>query len=983
MRRQVARFSLISLCGWILWAWVMWAWMVLAPSAHASARSGSLDWLTLETPHFSIHFQAGQEAPARRVGYAAEEAHAALIPLVGHTPQEKTQIVLMDRSDLANGFVDSALYNRMILYPVSPTGVGYAGGISPAFEDWIRLLLIHEYTHVLHLDMNLQVARGVRALFGHVPGLTTPVAGMGPMWVEGFAVLQESTFDPAGRARNPLFDMFLRTEALAGMLPSLDQALGHYQRDRWIPAAGVYLYGASFLSYLQETYGSDTLRQIHEEFASYRASRLVTAVRVSLDTELDRLWQDWQTVVSEKARRQARDVQADGLVEGELLHHAAVADMEIDPGYSPDGRFIAYAVQGKGVPGVRLHDLATGRDTQAAVGLAGVLPGLTWAPDGRRITYAQVDEVDGRLVSDLYEVDVATGVQTRLTRGARAYAPAYSPDGKWLTYVERNGLSTRVVAVPTAPFERPTAPGPTAPAPAASILYAPQDGTQVFSLSWSPDGTRLALNLWHPGGYTDIAVAGVGYRGLELSDLRFVTQDRPVDSSPVWSPDGRYILFDSDRLGIYNLYAAEVNTGRLYQLTNVVTGAFNPAVSPSSDEIAYMHYTADGYRLARLDWKSALWKLIPTPANQPGDVRPGKAALLPGNVVRLEGVTSSSIRTDDWSVHPYQPWTTLAPKWWLPVQSSDEAGRQLGLVTSGMDALGAQAFTLDVRYGIDSQHVAGEIFYGHLLSADLGVVLKIVLSDGLRYLDSGTWAVRKSAQVEVSGGRSGVLAESQWRLGWNGWVDQAPRAIGSSPLINELYGGLEWASTDGEGLIWRRRAGRLEATHRFTHLSVSSAGAGRLADVPGRIEAAWGETIAMARSWEWGWNWSAGLSGLTEGFHVGGPEGRYRLRGIDPGSLLGRQYVLGGLHWTTRLRTVERGWSDWPLFVNRLDGSLFVDAGAVWNAGWSGVASVGGELHLVTEPSYGARQLTWRLGVAKPITSEREAKLYLVVDGSF
>ena len=46
-----------------------------------------------------------------------------------------------------------------------------------------------------------------------------------------------------------------------------------------------------------------------------------------------------------------------------------------------------------------------------------------------------------------------------------------------------------------------------------------------------------------------------------------VTHDRAVDGDPVWSPDGRWLYFTSNRTGITNVYAHDLATGALWQVT--------------------------------------------------------------------------------------------------------------------------------------------------------------------------------------------------------------------------------------------------------------------------------------------------------------------------------------------------------------------------------------------------------------------------------
>src|SRR5690606_85264 len=92
---------------------------------------------------------------------------------------------------------------------------------------------------------------------------------------------------------------------------------------------------------------------------------------------------------------------------------------------------------------------------------------------------------------------------------------------------------------------------------------------------WSPSGDRIVSGVWRPGGRSDVLV-------LDTSGavIREITGGGSIDIDPVWSPDERYILFSSDRTGIPNLFARDLQTGRLLQVTNVLTGAFQPDVSP-------------------------------------------------------------------------------------------------------------------------------------------------------------------------------------------------------------------------------------------------------------------------------------------------------------------------------------------------------------------------------------------------------------------
>jgi hypothetical protein len=83
------------------------------------------------------------------------------------------------------------------------------------------------------------------------------------------------------------------------------------------------------------------------------------------------------------------------------------------------------------------------------------------------------------------------------------------------------------------------------------------------------------------------------------SGLRFIIQGNGDSRTGVFTPDGSRIVFSSDRTGIFNLYSYDVSSGSIAQVTNVLGGAFCPAVNASGD-IIYSAYTSGGYKIYRL-----------------------------------------------------------------------------------------------------------------------------------------------------------------------------------------------------------------------------------------------------------------------------------------------------------------------------------------------------------------------------------------------
>ncbi len=105
-------------------------------------------WFTLETEHFAVHGYDEGLAFAQRVARVAEEAYVAINPLLGWTPRERVHIRLLDDVDASNGFASVIPYNAITLLAFPPT----MDSDLAVCDDWVRMLLFHEYAHIAHLD---------------------------------------------------------------------------------------------------------------------------------------------------------------------------------------------------------------------------------------------------------------------------------------------------------------------------------------------------------------------------------------------------------------------------------------------------------------------------------------------------------------------------------------------------------------------------------------------------------------------------------------------------------------------------------------------------------------------------------------------------------------------------------------------------------------------------------------------------------------
>jgi hypothetical protein len=191
-----------------------------AHEAQAAERyDPTLRFRTITTQHFAIHFHQGEQALARRLAWVAEEVHEKLVPRLGSTRSgSKTHVILVDQDDVPNGWAMVFPYNVIQIRAAAP-GVDESIGNT---DDWLRMVFVHEYTHVLHLDRAGGLIGGLRYVFGRAPLLFPNV--FLPQWqIEGIATWSESAFTGRGRIQSGDFRQIVTAAAAAGRFEPVDR----------------------------------------------------------------------------------------------------------------------------------------------------------------------------------------------------------------------------------------------------------------------------------------------------------------------------------------------------------------------------------------------------------------------------------------------------------------------------------------------------------------------------------------------------------------------------------------------------------------------------------------------------------------------------------------------------------------------------------------------------------------------------------------
>jgi serine/threonine-protein kinase len=249
--------------------------------------------------------------------------------------------------------------------------------------------------------------------------------------------------------------------------------------------------------------------------------------------------------------------------------------------WSPDGSRIAWTL-GYDRTDVTVSTLSSGDSLKLAAPSGAFSP--VWSPDGRSIAVSagNVSFVFGTAYfansgsSGIWLVHLDGTEPTRITTDSSLnVAPQWSPDGHELYWIsDRDGsrdVYSQRIGAKGAPEGTP---------------HRVTTGTDAQGLSLSRRGDRMAysrLSTW--SGIWSIPVPSHG--PVSIRGATRVTTGNEVTEDVDVSPDGRWLVFDSDRGGNPDLYVMPAAGGEARQITTDPAGDFSGDWSPDGRRIVF------------------------------------------------------------------------------------------------------------------------------------------------------------------------------------------------------------------------------------------------------------------------------------------------------------------------------------------------------------------------------------------------------------
>lgn len=882
-----------------------------------------LRFRTIRTAHFDIHSHQGEEALARRLAAMVERVRKKFEPGLG-APRGRVQVILVDQTDLSNGWATPLPYDTIEITAVPPPPATLIGNTT----DWLEVVFTHEYAHILHLDRSRGLMQGLRRVFGRVP----PVFPNGflPAWqIEGLATFEESRMTGQGRIPAGDFRAIVDVAAAHGRFEPIDRASGGL--IDWPGGNAPYVYGGAFHQYLADRYGSGQLATLADATSGRVPLFGAGAFTKVFGRSSADLWDDFR-----KSRETAAVRRSDTEARAQrLTHHGFV----VTAPRAADSGAIYYAVASEdGFPA--LMELLPG----------GAPRRIAWRGYGNRtsvrgdwIVFDQLDRVRSvALYSDLYALRAgpSTGLGTRgdvrrLTKDARAGDPDLSPDGRRIVCtVQATGRrALALVDFPAAGISTPR------------LLIDDADADHTGP-RWSPDGRTIVAERRRAGVHELVLIdpgSGAIRPLVARSDARLVT--------PSWTPDGTTVIF-SAAVGDkpFNVYAVDVASGVVTQVTNTIGGAQFPELMPNG-RLLYVGYTPAGHDLFSVPFDLGGFRL------QAEDPTGGSLRREP----EATKVQDDPQTPDD---QPYRPWRTLLPTFWTPILETDSGETVIGAAAGMFDALGRHAYAIDAgwsgararpdwrasyaydrwrptlftSYSDDTDPIRGgtvrsrELFAGarlafrHLRWSETLLAGFDALTDTITCTEISAACRTPERRRDLRSLRGGWLHDSRRAFGYSIGPEEGFAIEAAAETSRTIFG----SDADAGAAVFDARAyHRLFGSHTVV--------AGRLA-----VAAGWGPPGARRL-------FSAGGSGPSEPAFDFGRDSIGLLRGFDAADLTGSRAAVANLDLRFPIVRVQRGAGSWPVFFRTVHAAAFVDAGHAWDAAFRAASlrtSTGAELSL-------------------------------------
>jgi hypothetical protein len=532
----------------------------------------NLKWNKISTSQFKIIYPAGLDTVAFRLA-STMELTAQKVPDVYKLKTKPINLYLNNQTFLSNGY--TALAPRHMQYYIhAPQDVTELGS-----TDWLKLLAIHEYRHVVQFDYFKRNFSLVPAsLFGDY-GLAVISHMALPFWYfEGDAVAAETMLSNLGRGRLPSFEMKVKAIVTdENQKFTYNQAyLGSYKR--YFP--NYYYLGYYMYTHIARNYGIKTWpliinRVTYLPILPYSFSR---SLKKNTGFYLVKTYRNTINELKEQWAGDLSDLPAE-------IKPIPTEKNKVYTHYKYGQRLtsndIVCVKYGMADAPELIKIDSNGKETK----IREINNDFFISSNGQKIVWntLKTDIRWGmRDFSDIMLIDLSDKRVKKITRKGKFLSPSISPSGTKIAAIRYEDTMSYSLVIIDANNNK------------LFQEYRFSSPLFVRNPSWTVDEKEVIFLI------TSESITRIMSYNLSNGQIKTIleTSDENISKPIFWK---NYILFTSSVRGKDEVHAIKPSTGQRYIALTGGFGFFNLSNTLNNDEIIIESYTSNGFRL--YSWK--------------------------------------------------------------------------------------------------------------------------------------------------------------------------------------------------------------------------------------------------------------------------------------------------------------------------------------------------------------------------------------------
>ena len=367
-------------------------------------------------------------------------------------------------------------------------------------------------------------------------------------------------------------------------------------KSRYFP----YRYGQAFWAFVGGTFGDDKLYPLYRETAKFGVKE---AFKRSLGMPIDSFSIKWKETIEKhyKPFMEGRDVKPIGQ---KLIDDKNGGRLNISPSVSPDGNyFIFLSEKNIFTLDLFLADAHTGK----------IIKKLTTRTRGSHLDALDAFESAGTWSPDSkrYAFVIYSEGKNKLAIAdrdkARVIDDFFIPDIPAFSNIDWSPDGNKILFSGLKDGQSDLF---TVDLDSKEVIQLTHDYFAQMQPKWSPDGKQIVFVTDRIGNTNRRPSRNLTFSILDVATNSIVIFDvfkHSNNLNPTYSVDGKSIYFLSDREGFRDLYQYDIKSKKVYQLTHFFTGIsgitkYSPAISISKEknEILYSHYGDSKYNIYKV-----------------------------------------------------------------------------------------------------------------------------------------------------------------------------------------------------------------------------------------------------------------------------------------------------------------------------------------------------------------------------------------------